>query len=153
MHISEMRSLTPFGHFLFLLVITGALCFARRAREQRHIISAALGMFIALSILAAWVTPTISRAHDFFASAPFVLLYIYVPLVLLHGRHFLAAALVSVVPLICDLMLWLTVRGSSGQTQKMNALILLGLLNYLYYKVLPSTDPLLYPKARQQQDS
>lgn len=151
--MSEMRPLTIFGHLLFLLVIAGALCFARRAREQRHLVSAALGGFIALSIFAAWVTPTASRAHDFFASAPFVLLYIYVPLLLLHGRHFLVAALVSVVPLVCDLVLWLTVRQSSGPTQKINALILLGLLNFLYYKVLPSIDPLLYPKVRQPQDS
>ena len=35
----------------------------------------------------------------------------------------------------------------------MNALILLGLLNFLYYKALPSTDPLLYPRVRQPQDS
>jgi hypothetical protein len=145
MHISEMRPLTLFAHLLFLLVIAGALCFARRARRERHDLSAVIGVLIALSILAAWVTPTVSHAHDFFASAPFVLLFIYVPLMLLHGGHFLAASLILVVPPICDLLLWLAVGGSSGEIQKTNALILLGLLNFLYYKVLPSTDPLLHP--------
>jgi hypothetical protein len=145
LHISEMRRLTPFGHALFLLVIAGALCFARRARRDRHDLSAGFGVFIALSILAAWVTPTISRAHDFFASAPFVLLYIYLPLVLLHSGHSIVASLILVVPPICDLLLWLTVRGSSGEIQKTNALLLLGLLNFVYYKVLPSADPLLHP--------
>lgn len=138
LHISEMRALTIFGHVLFLLVIAGALCFARRAWRERHDLSAVFGVLIALSILAVWVTPTVSRAHDFFASAPFVLLYIYVPFMLLRCGHFLAALLIVVVPPTCDLVLWLAVRGSSGEIQKTNALILLGLLNFLYYKVLPS---------------
>jgi hypothetical protein len=145
MHISEMRRLTPFGHVLFLLVIAGALCFARRAQRERHDLSAVFGVFIALSIFVAWLTPTLSHAHDFFASAPFVLLYIYIPLMLLHGGHFLVASLILVVPPICDLLLWLAVGGSSGEIQKTNALLLLGLLNFVYYKVLPSTDPLLHP--------
>jgi hypothetical protein len=145
LHISEMRPLTLFAHFLFLLIIAGALCFAKRARRDRHDVSAALGVLIAFSILAAWVTPTVSEAHDFFASAPFVLLYIYVPLVLLHGGYFLTASLTVVIPLICDLLLWLAAGGSSGEIQKTNALLLLGLLNLLHYKVLPSTSPLLHP--------
>jgi len=145
LHISEMRPLTLFAHILFLLVIAGGLCFARRARQERHDLSAVVGVLIALSILAAWVTPTISRAHDFFASAPFILLYIYMPLMLLHGRHFFVASLILVVPPICDLLLWLSVGGASGEIQKTNALLLLGLLNFLYYKVLPSTHPMLHP--------
>lgn len=145
LHISEMRALTLFGHLLFLLVIAGALCFARRARREHHDLSAVFGVLIALSIFAAWVTPTVSRVHDFFASAPFILLFIYVPIMLLHGGHFLGASLILVVPPICDLILWLAARGSSGEIQKTNALLLLGLLNFVYYKVLPSTDPLLHP--------
>ena len=137
MHISEMRQLTLFGHAMFLLVIAGALCFARRARRERRDLSAVFGVLIALSILAAWITPTISRAHDFFASAPFVFLSIYIPLMLLRGGHFFAASVILVVPPICDLVLWLAVRGPSGEIQKTNALLFLALLNVVYYKVLP----------------
>jgi uncharacterized membrane protein YhaH (DUF805 family) len=137
LHISEMRSLTFFAHFVFLLVIAGALCFARRARLEGRNFSAVVGVLIALSIFLAWVTPTVSRAHDLFASAPFVLLSIYGPLMLMHGGYFLAGVLILLVPPICDLVLWLAVHGSPGEMQKTNAVLLFGLLNVVYYKVLP----------------
>jgi hypothetical protein len=138
LHISEMRRLTLFGHVLFLLVIAGALCFAGRARRERHDLSAVFGVLIALSIFAAWITPTVSRAHDCFASVPFVLLSVYVPLILFRSGFVFAALLILVVPPVCDLLLWLSVQGSSGEIQKTNALLLLGLLNVVYYKVLPA---------------
>jgi len=137
LHISEMRRLTPLGHVLFLLVIVGALCFARRARRERRNLSAVFGVLMAVSILAAWATPTLSRAHDFFASVPFVLLSVYVPLMLFRSGFVIASVLILVVPPVCDLVLWLGVRGSSGEIQKTNALIWLGLLNVVYYKALP----------------
>jgi hypothetical protein len=132
-----MRSLTLFAHFVFLLVIAGALCFSRRARLEGRNFSAVCGILIALSILLAWVTPTVSRAHDFFASAPFVLLSIYIPLMLVHGGYFLAGVLILLVPPFCNLVLWLTVHESPGEIQKTNAVLLFGLLNVVYYKVLP----------------
>lgn len=145
LHISEMRPLTVFAHFLFLLLIGAALFFARRARQERHDLSVGLGVGIALSILAAWLTPTVSHVHDFFASAPFILLFLYVPIMLLHGGHFLAASLTVTVPPLCDLLMWGAAGGSSGQLQKLNALLFLALLNFLYYRVLPTTHPLLHP--------
>jgi len=144
-HISEMRSTTPLAHLLFAFLIVAGLCFARRAREERHDLSATLGVVIAVSVLCAWVTPTYSRIHDFFASAPFVLLFLYVPVMLLHGEHALLAALTLSVPTFLDMLMWLAFRGSSGQLQKVNALIFLGLLNFVYYWVLPVTPPLLHP--------
>jgi len=140
MHISEMRRLTLFGHVLFLLVIVGALCFAWRARRERRDLSAVFGVLIALSILAAWITPTVSRAHDFFASVPFVFLSVYGPFMLFRGGFVPGAFLILVVPPVCDLVLWLGVRGSSGEIQKANALLFLGLLNVVYYKVLPQGE-------------
>jgi hypothetical protein len=145
LHISQMRSLTVFAHCLFILLIGAAVCFARRARQERHDLSAVLGVAIAFSIFGAWLTPTVSRVHDLLASSPFILLFLYVPIMLLHGGHFLAACLTFIVPPICNMLLWLAAGGSSGQLQKLNALLFLALLNFLYYRVLPATHPLLHP--------
>jgi hypothetical protein len=145
LHISEMRPLTLLAHVLFLLLMGSGLCFARRARSERHDLSAGLGNVIALSVAAAWVTPTHSNAHNYFAGAPFLLLFLYVPLMLFHGGYFAAAILAFIVPWLCDMLMWFAAGGSSGELQKLNALLFLGLLNFVYYRILPATHPLLHP--------
>jgi hypothetical protein len=144
LHISEMRSVTVYAHLLFLLLITSGLYFARRANQERHRLSTLVGLLIALSVFIAWVTPTTSHVHNFFASAPFVLLFLYVPMMLFRGGHVLAGLVCLTTPPILDILLMIGDGGSSGGIQKANALMFLALLNFVYYKILPETYPLFY---------
>ena len=144
LYMSEMRPLTPFAHLLFLLLIAAGLSFAHQARRARHNISALLGLAVALSILIAWMTPTVSPGHDFFATAPFFAIFAYVLIMLFHGGYYLSARV------LLALAAWLNgfavlAFGWSGELQKANALLFLALLNFLCYRVLPSTSSLIPP--------
>jgi hypothetical protein len=102
-----------------------------------------LGAIIAVSIFAAWITPTLSLVHDLFASVPFVLLSLYVPMMLFHGERPIAALSTMIIPPLFDLVLFGS-GASFGQVQKCNTLVFLALLNLLYYRILPATFPLLH---------
>lgn len=141
LRMSEMRAVTPLAHGLFLLLIGASGCYAWGAYELKRRGSALVGLLLAICIAVAWLTPTVSPIHDFFATAPFVILFLYVPVVLASAGAYFSAALTLAIPPICDGICMLFV-GPSGELQKLNSLLFLAILNYFYYRVLPEHDPL-----------
>ena len=135
-----MRSVTFLAHLLFLLLISASLLYARRAWEERRPASALFSVALVASILVAWLTPTVSRVHDFFAAAPFLALFLYVPIMLASAGHHFWAGIGLAVPPLCD-GFCVAFLGSSGELQKVNALLFIGSLNFLYYRVLAWSDP------------
>jgi len=145
--ISEMRSETLFAHLLFLLLAAGAACFGLAAHRMRHRVSATLGALIATCLLGAWVTPATSAVHGVLANVPLALLVLYAPLMLAYGGHPLWAVAVLAVVLVWNGLFLLAVFllpavHGYPEFQKANAILFFGLLNFFYYRVLPSTPPL-----------
>jgi hypothetical protein len=117
------------------------LLYSCRARLERRPASAIFGFVLAACIFVAWVTPTFSHVHDFFATAPFIALFLYVPVMLASAGYYLWAGVALAVPPVCD-GLCLAYFGASGELQKVNALLFIAIMNFLYYQVLTWSDPL-----------
>lgn len=93
------------------------------------------------------MTPTVSAVHNVLANVPLVLLVLYSPIILAYGGHPVGAVVVLAVVFVWNGLFLLGVfllpsEHGYAQFQKANAVLFFGLLNFVYYRVLPSRPPL-----------